>query len=55
MKRPIITDAVCPLREKYEVINILVTEQQLMEYVRRNDTSPATRSCWHPFPTIERT
>lgn len=38
----LITDAVCPLREKYEVINILVTEQQLMEYVRRNDTSPAT-------------
>ena len=38
----LITDAVCPLRERYEVINILVAEQQLMGYVRRNDTSPAT-------------
>jgi len=38
----LIADAVCPLRERYEVINILVTEQQLMDYVRRNDTSPAT-------------
>ena len=38
----LITDAVSPLQEKYEVINILVAEQQLMDYVRRNDTSPAT-------------
>ena len=38
----LITDAVCPLRERYEVINIRVAEQQLMDYVRRNDTSPAT-------------
>jgi len=38
----LITDAVSPLRERYEVINILVTEQQLMDYVRRKDTSPAT-------------
>ena len=38
----LITDAACPLREKYEVVNILVGEQQLMDYVRRNDTSPAT-------------
>ena len=38
----LITDAVSPLRERYEVINILIGEQQLMEYVRRNDTSPAT-------------
>ena len=38
----LITDAVCPLRERYEVINILVAEQQLMDCVRRNDTSPAT-------------
>ena len=38
----LITDTVCPLRERYEVINIRVAEQQLMDYVRRNDTSPAT-------------
>ena len=38
----LITDAVCPLRERYEVTNIRVAEQLLMDYVRRNDTSPAT-------------
>ena len=38
----LITDTVCPLRERYKVINILVAEQQLMDYVRRNDTSPVT-------------
>ena len=38
----LIADAACPMREKYEVINIRVAEQQMMDYVRRNDTSPAT-------------
>ena len=32
----LITDTVCPLRERYEVINILVAEQQLIPAPRLN-------------------
>lgn len=36
------TDALCPIREQQETVNILLPEQRLMDYVRQNDTTPAT-------------
>lgn len=38
----LIDEAVCPLAEVKETVNILISEQQVMRYVRTTDTSPAT-------------